>query len=389
MSGTQTVRDGTRGSQVVQKERIFNQRKRRVFRKRISNGEVVFGVFFLGFIVVMGLWFAWKKNDYDPRERDISMKTLVQDEVKDTLYRTPFKRWEDPAKAGEGGGAAAVDLGPMPPAILDEGWQPSSRLQQFDKSNLYEKIDGAAPQYFQYGFKGLSFVSIKKPNSDDEISVEFYDMDNFPNALGIFAAQRNEDKVIDHSEEAYYYPTEAGAIGIVDKYYFKITGTSSDKTIQEKAMQIVRAFGEIKGAGAEDSKTFKVFSTTLGVPFAGITFEKSDVFQYDFAKDFWFGKPKGDSKLRYYVHFAKSEDDAKDLYNQMKDNLLYDYTMVTEKDDEVVLKHNFLKTFFTMKRQGKMVLGVDGAPKQEDADASLSKLLGAFTNEKTEANPTS
>ena len=48
------------------KEKVFNDRKRKIFRNRISGGETAFGVVFILIVVMMGVWFASRKDKYDP-----------------------------------------------------------------------------------------------------------------------------------------------------------------------------------------------------------------------------------------------------------------------------------------------------------------------------------
>lgn len=115
---------------------IFNDRRRKVFRKHISNDEIAFFILFVFISAAIGAWFASKRADFDPRERDVSTAVLKKDEVVDTLYRKPLQRWVDPAKSGGSGGSKLPDLTPFPPVILDGGWQLSSRLEHFDPSTL-------------------------------------------------------------------------------------------------------------------------------------------------------------------------------------------------------------------------------------------------------------
>ncbi len=363
---------------MAKKERVFNQRKRRVFRTQIPTGEVVFGALFVLVVVGMGWWFLAKRNDFDPSERDISMELMEEGSVQDTLYRTPFERWTDPAQPASA--SAAVDLGNFPTAILDGGWTASTRVQEFDESNLYEKIDGAAPQYFQFGFVKLHFVGLE--HADDlELNIELYDMGEFKNALGIFTAQRDADRTLDERGDVHYYATTVGAIGIIGPYYFKLTGNEENAAITDKAAQIIESFSGLPGGDVPLPKAFTVFRDVLGIPFAGIWFEKNDVFQFQFAKDFWFGKPDIGGDLRYYVHEAESEEAARTLFDQLLENNLYDYDEVSHTDDSVILNHKFLKTRLAIKRSGTLVYGFDGAPADLDADKTLMTLQEAFQSD--------
>lgn len=359
-------------------ERIFNNRERKVFRKNIPKGEALFGAVFVAFVAMMTAWFALQKDNYDPDERDITMDLMIDGSVEDNLYRTPLERWVDPSKAPVGGGAPVLELGIFPQTLLDGGWEPASRLQEFDADTLYEKINGAAPQYIQFGFQRLHFIAISK--GEEEINIELYDMGAFPNAMGIFAGQRNATAQIDAYDQARYYNTEIGAIGIAGPYYFKITGSTSDAVITEKAAQLVEMFGRMPAGDAGLPKIYRVFSETFEVPFDGIVYEKSDVFQYAFANDFWFAADPQVEGQRYFYHESASEEDAKTLVGLLVENLLFDYNEVSRSDTGVVLKHQFLDEYFTVQMQGAAVYGIDAAPGEDALDLALQRLEAAFFN---------
>jgi len=210
-------------------------------------------------------------------------------------------------------------------------------------------------------------------------------MNAFRNALGIFAAQRGEGKEVREERDAYFYMTEAGAIGIYDKYFYKVAGNQSTETIRQKAEQIVMALTDIETDNSRSDPIFLAFRDTLGIPFEDIAFVKADVYQYDFAKDFWFANVNGDAEGKYYAHAAETEEDAVALYNELLENHLYDYEKVDETDNEVTLKHQFLDEYLVMYRDGAMIAGVDGAPSAESCSASLDQLLGALMYEQAEA----
>lgn len=363
-------------------ERIFNNRPRKVFRNRISNKEVYFSVAFIFFVVLMGAWFAAQSDNYDPGERDIPMEVMIASSVEDNLYRTPLERWVDPAEAAAAPGAApAAKLGIFPPEIVSGGWTPSSRLQEFDPSNLYEKIDGQAPQYVDYGFERLHFVSLEMAGAGLDINIELYDMGSLQNAMGIFGAQRDVARTLTPAGDAYYYTTELGALGIAGQYYFKISGNTVDPAIVDKATEIAGAFGSMANAsGGAVPKAFVVLAQTLEVPFEGVTYEKVDVFQFGFAKDFWFGKPGNGTDLRYYLHECSEDETDGGLYDELLTNHQFDHDVVVNEDGYAVLKHQFLGTFQALTYDQGWVYGVDGAPDADAAETALTLLEGALFN---------
>ncbi len=356
------------------KEKVLNDRPRKVFRKSIPTTETLFSTFFVGFVLLMGIWFAAQKNAYDAGERDISDEAMIASSVEDNLYVMPLERWRDPANAQAFGAAPIEDIGIMPQAILQGGWQTSSRLELFDFDNLYEKINGQETQYKAYDFQYLHFISITNPQEDLDMNIEIYDMGIFSNALGVFSAQRSEGREVTQYGNTFYYETEAGGIGLVDKYYFKLTGSENDERLQKKAFAIMEDFSASAGEAAAIPKSMLMLTDGLGVEFSEIDYVLNDVFQYAFAKDFWFGRPDPEVNTQYFVHEASSDEEAQELFDQILEEHLYEYGMVSQADDSVLLTHEYLKTFFSLNRMGSVVYGIDGAKTGvEAADA-----LGAF-----------
>lgn len=362
----------------AKKKKIFNDQKRKVYRKRISMREVGFSVFFIGFVVLMGVWFAAQEDEFDPGERDIDIALLIEDSVEDQLYRTPFQQWMDPTMAVVGGAAPAPQVGIFPPAILDGGWKTTARVREYDESNLYEKINGAAPQYFQYGFVALHYVPLASADDSDDVSIEMYDMGEFKQAMGLYAAQRGPGHTVEQMADTYYHRTEVGAIGVADQYYFKLHGSEANDTVREKGLQITQAIAESELGQTQYHPIYKVFTDKLGIPFDRIAYEKTDVFQFQFATDFWFARPEADSDARFFVHAASDDDAAQSMLQQLVENNLEEYERVTEERGVTVLKHQFLDEFYAISREGSFVYGMDAIPEGFDYMDALGKLITAI-----------
>jgi len=361
-------------------ERIFNNRERKIFRKRIPKSETVFGIGFLVFTGVMGGWFIAQADAYDPADRDISTEAMEDGQVEDKLYRTPLARWVDPSQVTHAGGAAPMDTGAFPSAILEGGWSVGSRAQAFTPDNVYEKINGAADQYIQFGLKNAYFVGLEEPSAGLSLNIELYDQGAFENALGIFAAQRDPSQEVVADGGAYYYPTSIGAVGIAGPYYFKVAGAQEGEPTIAKARQLASVFAKMGSERGAAPKALNVFVDMLSVPFSKISFEKSDVFQFSFAKDFWFAQPE-DGGPRYFVHEAGAEEEAAALFDQLVENNLYDYDAVEQGEGRALLKHKFLDEFLLLEQRGTTVYGMDGLADQEAGEQQLQLLEGAFFDE--------
>jgi len=353
------------------KDKVFNDRPRKIFRKIIPTGEVVFGVFFIGFVLLMGIWFAMRRDDFDPGERDVAIEVLIAQSVEDHLYEPPLLRWVDPALRGTAG-PVTQDLGPFPASIVGNGWETAGRLQEFDETNLYEKINGQETQYKAYGFQYMYFLSITNPAEGLDVSIELYDMGTFQNALGIFAAQRSEGSRVESRESVFYYLTEVGVLGIIDTYYFKMTGSDSHAALDQLALRFVADIPARATGTGETPDSFLVLSQGLQLDFQDIQYVKEDVFQYDFAEEFWFGNAGTDSPVKYFIHESEDAEAARSLFDQILEEHLYEFSLVEQEGTDVFLKHEFLKSFATLNQSGKWVYGLEGVPTEELARQTLS-----------------
>ena len=127
--------------------------------------------------------------------------------------------------------------------------------------------------------------------SESEVGIELYDMGRFENALGIFVAQRDSDQETAFLGAAQYYGTQAGLMAIFGQYYLKIAGSEESEIVRAKALALFKAIASGLEEAIKIPQTYTLLTETLGIPANAVAFERSDVFQYDFAKNFWFGSP--------------------------------------------------------------------------------------------------
>jgi len=351
-------------------ERLFTPLKRKLLRKRIPLSESLFGAAVLVVLVLAGLWVAGRKDRYDPAERDVSIEVLRENSVEDRLYRRPLKPWVEPGAAGAA--APAVDLGIFPQGLLDGGWTLDGRVETYDPSDVYEKIDGAAEQYLAFGFQALHYVTLAR--EDIYLTVELYDQGSFANTLGIFAAQRDASRAVERRGALYYYATPAGAVGGIGNYYFKIAGDSSGAAVTDKARQLVGLLARLPASAGAVPAGYAILADGLGLSLDRIAYAKSDVFRYDFLSDFWFGVAGEGSEARYFVHQAADDEDAATLFDRLIEEQLFEYSVLERDEARALLRHEYLNTVFGLQRVGRLLVGVEGAEDRERAERCLQRL---------------
>ena len=353
---------------MARKERLRTNLKRKLMRRRIATAEAISGGVILLVLFSAGVWVRAQKDNFDPGDRDISFELLEKDSVEDTLYRAPLKVWSEAGATT--GGSARIDLGIFPEAVLDDGWAAEGRVEVYDPSNVYEKINGAAEQYIAFGFQRLHYLSIVKDSH--RISLEIYDQGEFANTLGIFAAQRDARRRVATEGGSFFYTTPIGAVGGYAKYYFKMAGNTEAEAVRAKAAELLPLFAALPAQSGAVPAPYSVLAEGLSLDFDRISYERQNAFQYDFASDFWFGADAGES--RFFVHQAANADEARALFDQLLEEQSYEYQVEDRGEGRAILRHEFLKTFFAMSVTDDMLFGVDGSADRATTNAGLARL---------------
>ncbi len=358
------------------RERLLTPHKRKVLRKRITLAETLFGAGFVVLVALATVWVGAQGDNFDPADRDVDIDVLRDQSVAETLYTPPLKRWSDPAVVAAQAGAPAPDLGFFPSSILADGWALDGRVESYDESNVYEKIDGAAEQYRTFGFRVLHYVTLARDRRF--LNVEIYDQGAFQNVLGVFAAQRAPGREVKRRGEIFYYETPVGIIGGYRNLYFKAAGSEADPAVVEKAVSLLDAIPRMETSSSRPPRAFEVLTAKLDVPFDGLEYQRENVFHYDFLGDFWFGAVGGGGDARYFIHEAAEPAEAAALFERLTEEHLREHAPVEEAGDRALMQHRFLKTYFALERRGAYLYGVDGAAERSAAAGALGRLEEAL-----------
>ena len=122
------------------------------------------------------------------------------------------------------------------------GWSISETVEVFDPTNLYERINGAAPGYFLFDFKELTCFEYNQNGTDENlpyISVQVYRHGTGEDAFGIYASERpSETDFIVVGTEGYQ---EGSMLNFfVDRLYVKIESPSIDDNVVKAVTQIAQ-----------------------------------------------------------------------------------------------------------------------------------------------------
>lgn len=359
---------------------VINPRRFQLLRTTISRGENIVALIILASLAVVIAWVASTRDNYDPAFRDIAPELLAKSEAEKSLYVPPLKRLaSDTTSAPASSGVLA--LGPFPGTIVSEGWAIASRVRQFDADTLFEKINGEAPKFTKQGFQSLHYVVLASTATKEEIGIELFDQGDKGGSLGIFSDHQSANSTVESADGVTFFRTSIGAIGRRGQYFFRIIGDADTETVQAKAIQIATAMSSLQ-AGQEDVPAgMALLANGMNIDPQLISFQKANVFKFDFASDFWFGKISSDANARLFAHEAKSAEAASTLRTKLLDDLGFDLEMVTEAEDHSILLHGFLKNYFALGVSDNWVFGIENAKSQDDATQAIAQFIEILNGE--------
>ena len=115
-------------------------------------------------------------------------------------------------------------------------------MRLFGPENLYEKINGEAPKFLLQGFERLDYLVLRQ--KDLEISIELYKFNKKGGSMGLFSDHVPMNREIKERSGVIYFLTSIGAIGRVNRFFFRLLGSSKHEEIEKKTQQILNVFNQ-------------------------------------------------------------------------------------------------------------------------------------------------
>jgi len=358
---------------------VLNPRRQRLLRNRVSRGENVAVVALALVLALVVIWVLSTANDYDPAARDIAPELLGKSVDEQVLYPPPLKLLTDP-NAPSASGSPVAALLPFPTSIVSDGWSLASRVRRFEADTLFEKINGEAPKFLKQGFQSLHYVVLAS-GSGEEIGIELFDQGDRGGSLGLFGDHRSGNVEVESIDGVDFFRTAVGAIGRRGQFFFRILGDADTESVQLKAVQIATALSTLAEDDEVESPAMAILTEQLGFDDSNVTFQKANVFKFDFASDFWFVKTSEDADTRLFIHESDSEDAARDLLTELHDELTFDFELIDDDLGRTLYRHNFLKNYFALAVSDKWVHGVENAESEDAARTALDQFEQAFSGE--------
>ena len=298
--------------------------------------------------------------------------------------------------------AAMLPLGDLPPewAVGKSG---DRHLETFNADNLYEKIDGRAESFIQYGVKGMAYA-FYHPSGDpsNELQLYLFEMADSLKALGKYGSEK-PDEATPVAIGSQGYTTAGSTLFYAGKYYTQIVSTKDDPKFAAFALELARkvaARQQPGGAAAPAVAVKPAVESTAAKPtaaklaatdpatFFGMLpaggrqgdpkYVAQDVFGYSFLSDvFMADYKKGDDVWQGFLRPYRDAAEAKKLFALYVEGVKKDgaevKTLTIEGADEAIMSTN-IGLVDVVFRKGNALAGANGGSNAPSAEAFAREL---------------
>ena len=208
-------------------------------RTDISRNEKLLGVGILVLLGGIGVAVAIKGRVYDPAKFSVDPANLEFTRAAVT-GKAATLRTDDGMRSFETSSpATAGEAGELAPPVA--GMEPLGPTEHYTPETLYEKINGRAPAYTEFGFQELTARSFGIPGQPGQyLDVFVFTMDNPVNAFGIFSMERgSEATMVDFAPDGYR--SEMGYFFRQGSAYVQVLASDVAETVMAPAEQAARA----------------------------------------------------------------------------------------------------------------------------------------------------
>jgi hypothetical protein len=312
----------------------------------------------------------------------------------------------------------------LPLSNLPPGWSVgksgTKHIETFNADNLYEKIDGRAESFLQYGVKGMAY-SFYHPTGDpsNELQIYVFEMTDGLKAMGKYGSEKPDDaKIIQLGSEGY---TSAGStLFYAGKYYTQIVSTQDDSKFAAVAIELAGRVASLQKQRGGSSLTSaakepelprpvdlatanpQVESSAKLQPGSEVTpdtyfallpaqgkqgdnkYVAQDVFGYSFFSDVFMADYKeGEVTWQGFLRPYRDAKQAKEVLEKYIASVKQDGAEVkplqSEGADEMIVSSS-IGLFDIIFRKGNTLAGANGATKRKPAEVfarSLARSLPA------------
>jgi hypothetical protein len=195
------------------------------------------------------------------------------------------------------------------PAV--NGWTISPEIEIFDSDNLYERINGAAPLFFENNFKEMTSMVYTK--GEDYITVQAYRHATPEDAFGMYASER--------SSEMTFYPgiggeaqgDDYGLFFFSNSIYVKMSANIKNEAITNTFKEIAGGLAAKIDTAASYPAIFKSFPEDGLIPYTQ-AYITTNYIGHEFLKPVYTADYDLDGlKFQMFVIDGKTKEGAKKI----------------------------------------------------------------------------
>jgi hypothetical protein len=123
-----------------------------------------------------------------------------------------------------------------------KGWTISPDIETFNRDNLYERINGAAPLFLENNFQEMT--SVVYTSGDDYITIQAYRHATPDDAFGMYASERSPDMTHYPGIGGEAQGDEYGLFFFIGPLYVKISANNEGEQISSALREIAGGFSE-------------------------------------------------------------------------------------------------------------------------------------------------
>ncbi len=341
---------------------IFGLRRPRLLRTSIPLAENLSAAL-LGFVLIaLVAWVMSTGNDFDPTERDLPIELQLSSARDIPIYTPPLKPWVDPARPVD---RRRVGPGAFPrrhPGCRMAAGRPREALSGGKPVREDQRRGG---EVHQAGLRraGLPAAALRpRWQRDRDRAVRSGRSGRQPRAC---LPNTPPGAPCRNRAGSASSPPAAGVIGRVDRYFFRAAGDRDSDAITAKALGLVglrRSWSQRRrradGAARPSCRPASRCSISASASRRRTSNSKrANVFQYDFARRFWFADAGLDGEARVFLHIAEDAAAAEALIDALLAEHRYDYDdsrRATAVSPFCAIVSS--KTYFVVTREGNVRL---------------------------------
>ncbi|MFQ5789421.1 MAG: DUF6599 family protein [Acidobacteriota bacterium] len=224
------------------------------FVRRVSRKERLLSVALLALLPVVAVLVYVKGQRYDSRLFALD-PALLEPSADTGRAATPAPEVEPQPPNGERRAPFDTGIALLPRRIEGLGWEADGGVETFSARNLYEKINGRAEQYLQYGARKLHFISYVEEDGPQFIDLFVYDMGTPQSASAIYALEKpSQALAVSLGREGYR--VEASYFFWHERYYVQVIAGDVGRRLEQAGLKLARAVEtNIRGTPANSRST--------------------------------------------------------------------------------------------------------------------------------------